>query len=449
MTKEALSTSTVSSEMGALSSVETDATLTPLDDSMLAPLEEIPRPEFTVEMRENYTILIPDMLPVHWKFLERIFDLNGYHVEILKNEGRSVVDTGLKYVHNDTCYPALLVIGQMIDALKSGRYDTHKVALLITQTGGGCRASNYLPLLRKALVKAGLSYVPVLSLNPLGIEKHGGFSLSLSFLREALASLAYGDLLMLLKNRVRPYERDVGAVDVLLEQWIERLLNEFKSKRGLSIKDVRSNTAAIARDFASLPLVDRKKTRVGIVGEIYIKYASLGNNGLEAFLESQNCEVVVPGLIGFMLYATGNRIHDISLYGGSPVKKMTSTIAVRYLKKVEDTIQRALAPYPQFEAPVIYETLKEYAKPFVGLGTKMGEGWLLTAEMVELLETGVSNIICAQPFGCLPNHIVGKGMIRTLREAYPGANIVPIDYDPSATRINQENRIKLMLAVAQ
>lgn len=408
------------------------------------------RLEFTKEMKKEYTILVPNMLTTHFKLLLRVFENEGYKVELLKNEGRSVVETGLKYVHNDTCYPALLVIGQMIDALQSGKYDLNKVALIITQTGGGCRASNYIHLLRKALKNAGLSHVPVISLNLSGLEKNSGFSLTLGLIRRLIAAMAYGDLLMLLSNQVRPYEAVKGTADALVDKWADTLIAEFASGRGFAKRVMRSYMQNIASDFARVP-VDRTRecVKVGIVGEIYVKFSSLANNHLEEFLASEGCEVMVPGLMSFILFKVDNRIEDIKLYGGSKAKFAVCKILLDYLGGIEKFIIDIINEQGVFKAPTAYEHLKSLVNGIVGYGAKMGEGWLLTAEMLELIEGGYGNIVCAQPFGCLPNHIVGKGMIRRLRELHPESNIVPIDYDPGATRVNQENRIKLMLSVAR
>lgn len=404
---------------------------------------------FTKEMKKDYTILIPDMLPVHFRLLRTIFTQNGYKVALLKNTGRKVVDTGLKYVHNDTCYPALLVIGQMISALQSGKYDVNKTALIITQTGGGCRASNYIHLLRKALVKAGLSQVPVISLNVSGLESNPGFKLTLEMIYQAFIGLAYGDLFMLLKNQTRSYEVNKGDADKVIDKWCKILSQQFRQRKGYTPKGVEKNMKAIVEDFAKIPLSGEKKTKVGVVGEIYVKYSSMANNNLEEFLVSQDCEVMVPGVMGFMMFKVDNRIEDINLYGGNPAKKKACQALMKYCKVLEGNIVDAVTKYSDFTPPAKYEHIKELVTGVVGLGNKMGEGWLLTAEMLELSESGYGNIICAQPFGCLPNHIVGKGMVRRIKEIYPNANIVPIDYDPGATKVNQENRIKLMLSVAR
>lgn len=406
------------------------------------------RVEFTKEMRD-YTILAPNMMDIHFSLLINIFGQYGYNVELLKNDGRTVVDEGLKYVHNDTCYPALLVIGQLIDALNTGKYNPDKTALLITQSGGGCRASNYIHLLRKALKKAGYPQVPVISLNLSGLEKNSGFKIRLSMALKMLSAVIYGDLIMLLKNQVEPYEKNKGETARLVEKWIDDISAELQKGRGYSFSEIKKCLPEITKTFAEIPVTDIKKTKVGVVGEIYVKYSPLANNHLEEFLFNQDCEVMVPGLLGFLNFKVDNRLEDIKLYGGNPFKKIAMRIAMWYLSKIEKNLNDAAAAYGSFTIPEPYAHIKEKCTQIIGAGCKMGEGWLLTAEMMELIENGYGNIVCAQPFGCLPNHIVGKGMIRKLKEMYPQSNIVPIDYDPGATRVNQENRIKLMLAIAK
>ncbi len=404
---------------------------------------------FTKEMRKNYTILIPMMAPIHFTLIKNVLHNSGYNVELLTNTGPDVVLQGLKYVHNDTCYPALLVIGQMIDALNSGKYDLDRTALIITQTGGGCRASNYIHLLRKALKKAGYGNIPVVSLNLSGLEKNSGFKLTLPMIRKMIASLIYGDALMLLSNQIRPYELNHGESDRLVESWIATLTEQYNHGKGLSVRHLKENLDQIAGEFAEIPATKRPIVKVGVVGEIYVKYSSLGNNSLEAFLAEQDCEVMVPGILGFILFKTDNRLEDISLYGGNRLKYKVVKIFMDYLVRMETVFIDAIKKYPQFLPPSSYAHTKSLVDGVIGYGSKMGEGWLLTAEMLELVELGYENIVCTQPFGCLPNHICGKGMIRNIKEIDDRANIVPIDYDPSATRVNQENRIKLMLAVAR
>lgn len=400
-------------------------------------------------MKQEYTILCPQMAEIHFDLIVNVFRNCGYKMEVLKNNGPGVVQEGLKYVHNDTCYPALLVIGQFIDALKSGKYDLDRTALVITQTGGGCRASNYIHLLRKALRKAGMENVPVVSLNMSGLEHNPGFSLTLPMLRRLVAGLVCGDLLMLLNNQVKPYEINKGDSAALVQKWTKDLSDQFNRGEGYKLPQQRKNLEKIAADFAAIPVNRVPKVRVGIVGEIFVKYSPLGNNQLEDFLAEQDCEVNVPGILNFALFKVDNRLEDIKLYGGNPIKFRVVTILMDYLLKMQEILIAAVKTQPCFEAPMNYAHTKALVKDVIGYGNKMGEGWLLTAEMLELVECGFENIVCAQPFGCLPNHICGKGMIRRIKELDDRANIVPIDYDPSATRVNQENRIKLMLAVAR
>ncbi len=404
---------------------------------------------FTKEMKKDYTILVPTMLPIHFKLMLNILREYGYNCELLENTGKAVVDAGLKNVHNDTCYPALLVIGQMIDALESGKYDVNKVALLITQTGGGCRASNYIHLLRKALKKSGFGQVPVVSLSIGGLEKNPGFTLTPLMLDKIFYSLLYGDLLMLLNNQCRPYEIEPGASEALVEKWARRLTMGMKGKGLISYKQVKQNYRRIIADFAALPRRKEQKVKVGIVGEIYVKFSPLGNNDLEKFLLAEGAEPVVPGLMDFCLYCIYNLLMDHKLYGIiSSAQKFAYEKAYRWLVRKQADVIDAIKEQGDFRPGGYFPHTVSLTRGYIGHGVKMGEGWLLTAEMLELIEQGIGNIVCTQPFGCLPNHIVGKGMMRVIKERNPQANIVAVDYDPSATRINQENRIKLMLANA-
>ncbi len=406
-------------------------------------------PKFTKEMRLTHKILIPQMLPIHFALIEKLLLQEGYDVEVLTNDGPSVVQTGLKYVHNDTCYPALLVIGQMIDALNSGKYDLDHTALMITQTGGGCRASNYIHLLRKALKKAGYGQVPVVSLNFSGLERDSGFQLSLPLIQKVLGAVFYGAMLMLLSNQTRPYEDRRGDADRLVKYWVEMLSDQFATGHGCSKKEMARNFDAIAKTFSQLHVTRTPRVKVGIVGEIYIKYSPLGNNQLERFLANEGCEVNVPGLLGFILYCVANGPATIDLYGGSKAAKAVYGLVMNYFAKREQMMIDAISKYPGLTPPPKFSSTMQCSEGIIGRGAKMGEGWMLTAEMMELEQHGFDNIICAQPFGCLPNHICGKGMMNRIRAVYPEANIVAIDYDPSATRVNQENRIKLMLSVAR
>ena len=407
---------------------------------------------FTEEMRKTYTILMPTMLPRHFRIVSRVFARFGYKTEPLEiglhGDSRPVIDAGLKYVHNDACYPAILIVGQFIAALESGQYDPHKVALLLTQTGGGCRASNYIHLLRKALVKAGYPQIPVASINFSGLEKDSGLVFTLPLLRKAAASIFYGDLLVTLRNQTAPYEVKPGAADALVDHWVRVIGDWIKQGRGVSAREMKHTFPRMAAQFAAIPVKRMPKVKVGIVGEIYVKYSPLGNNDLQKFLESQDCEVNFPGLMGFVQYCIFNMGEDHVLYGGKLAVKVGTDQLLNWLDSVERAMLKATAD-AGFYAPGPFKELVEKPHGIISLGAKMGEGWLLTAEMIELVQGGYGNIVCAQPFGCLPNHIVGKGMVNKIRALYPAANITPIDYDPSATKVNQENRIKLMLAVAK
>lgn len=404
---------------------------------------------FTKEMKREYTVLVPDMLPIHFNIMRNIFLNEGYKMALLDNSGERVKQLGLKYTHNDICYPALLVTGQFLDALTSGKYDPHKVALIIMQTGGGCRASNYIHIIRKALARSGFDYVPVISFNLSLTETNPGFSLTLPIIRRMLAGVIYGDMIMLLSNQTRPYEIEAGKTDQMVGLWVDNISKQFRASQGYTLREMRENFKNIIRSFAAIPRRKEKKVRVGVVGEIYVKYASFANNGLEKFLAEQGCEVMVPGLLGFLMFKVDARIQDFLIYGGSKVKYLVATKLLNYLEKIEQVFMESVEKFSDFMQLSAYQDTKEPMKGLIGLGNRMGEGWFLPAEMIELIVHGYENIICTQPFGCLPTHVCGKGMIHKIKDRYPSANIVPVDYDPGATRVNQENRIKLMLAVAK
>lgn len=402
---------------------------------------------FTKQMKKEYTILMPNMAPIHFRILQKVFTFYGYKSELLETTGPEIAQTGLKYVHNDTCYPALLVIGQFIHALQSGKYDVHKVALMITQTGGGCRASNYIFLLRKALKKAGLEFVPVISLS-FGMEKNSGFSLTIPLIRRFVGGIVYGDQLMLLSNQTKPYELNKGESMALVQEWSDKVSQMLIEGKGYTLEEIDETLDKITKSFSKIKLNRVPKVKVGIVGEIYVKYSSMANNGLEDFLAEQDCEVCLPGLMGFACFKVDNRIEDIKMFGGNSIKFKACQMLLNYLSSLEKLMIEAANKYG-FVPPHCYAHTKELVKGIIGYGSKMGEGWLLTAEMLELAEQGYENIVCTQPFGCLPNHINGKGAIRKIKEVQPNANIVTIDYDPGAPKVNQENRIKLMLAVGK
>ena len=405
-------------------------------------------PKFTPEMKKTHTILIPNMAVTQFRLMEYALRCEGYKCELLGNCGSAVAQLGLKYVHNDTCYPALLVIGQFLDALNSGKYDLEHTALLITQPGGGCRAANYIYLLRKGMEKAGLGNVPIISLNVNGMNEQPGFELNLAMIKKFMAAIIYGDTLMYLANKTRPYETIKGAVDELAGKWLNKLETAFMEGKAQATGTMKQLSRALAEDFAALPQKAEHKIKVGIVGEIYNKYAGLGNNNLEQFLQKQNCEYMLPGLLNFIMYCADTYLTDYKLYGGKFFKYGISKMAMFYLKRLEKIMLSALST-PPFKPPASYEETKALAKDVIGYSNNIGEGWHLTAEMLELAKNGYNNIICAQPFGCLPNHIAGRGMLNKIKGIAENANILPIDYDSSASKVNQETRIKLMLATAE
>lgn len=410
------------------------------------PSKRVNKSYFDKSRKQEYTILIPDMLPIHFKLIMAIYKQYGYNMELLQTSTQNVINEGLKNVHNDTCYPALLVIGQFMDALKSGKYDLNKTALLISQTGGGCRASNYIHLLRKALSST-FPQVPVLSLNFSGLEKNASIDITPAIAMKLIYAVLYGDMLMLLYNQCKPYEIKKNSTDELLARWQHRLGKLFETpSRYINTKSIYK---AMLKDFSALPRTKEKKPKVGIVGEIYVKYSPLANNHLNEFLLEEGCEPNVPGLLDFVLYCASDAINDSRLYSKRDTRTLMFGIGYDVLYKFQKQQIRIINEHGEFQPPHDFEHLRKCADKYINQGVKMGEGWLITAEMAALAETGTKNIICAQPFGCLPNHIVAKGMSRVIKNAYPDANIVAIDYDPGATKVNQENRIKLMLANAK
>ena len=404
---------------------------------------------FTKKMKKEYTLLFPMMAPIHFAMLQKVFNHYGYHAELLTDTSPEIAQTGLKYIQNDMCYPAILSCGQMIHALQSGKYDLHHVALMITQTGGGCRASNYIKLLRKGLERAGLGFVPTISVNMSGLEPNPGMKITLPLIRRAVAAVIYGDLLMCLKNQVEPYEVDKGKAVKLTDSWIASLSEQMLHRDGYKMTVVKRNLAEITKEFSAIKKDGKKRLKVGIVGEIYVKYAALGNNNLEKFLRSEDCEVNLPGMMNFILFKIDNRIIDCDLYGGHRLKRLACKILFDYCTKIQNMFNDAIKNNSDLEVPSTYQYVKDLTQGVNGMGNRMGEGWLLTGEMLELADTGYENIVCTQPFGCLPNHISGKGMIRKVREKMPNANIVAVDYDAGAPKVNQENRIKLMLSIGK
>ena len=393
-------------------------------------------------MDKNCKVLIPMMMDIHFDLIAGVLKNEGYDVEVLKTDHRGVIEEGLKSVHNDMCYPALLVIGQFIDALKSGKYDTNNVALLLTQTGGGCRASNYIHLLRKALEINGFHKVKVLSLNFEGLDKKNEFSLSFSGYFNLFYSILYGDLLMSIYHQSVAYEENPGDSKSILAYWKEKLISEVGKK---PFKKLKENYKKIIEHFLTIPKnLSKKKIRVGIVGEIYMKYSPLGNNHLTDYLEKEGVEAVNTGLLDFLLFNLYDTIFDRKIYGRKGFKYYFVKYVVGYIEMID-----VIKQYKSFIPPSPFAKVREMTKGYLGHGVKMGEGWLLTAEMLEFIEMGVKNIVCAQPFGCLPNHIIAKGMIRKIKDNHPEANIIAVDYDPGASSVNQENRIRLMLENAR
>ena len=407
------------------------------------------RVKFTLKMKKDYTILSPSMAPIHFQLLRPAFQRQGFRVDIMENEGPEVLQLALKYLHNDLCYPAMLTTGQMLATMKSGKYDPDKVAMVITQSGGGCRDSNYINLMRKAFEKAGYPNVPFISANMWGLELNSGLNLTLPTMLMAVAGLIYGDMLMIVSNQVRPYEVNKGDTDRLLEQWIKRLGEKFSKGRGFSYGTVKRNLKAIADDFAAIPIEKTPKVKVAVIGELYLKYSAPGNNHLEEFLAEQDCEVYVPSILGFGIYKTNGALEDLRLYGGKPLKKLIMEIVMAVMFKMEDILISAIEANPAFVPPERVNDLKKRAEGVISVGNSMGEGWYLAAEMLEFADHGYENIVIVQPFGCLPCHVAAKGMINKVRRIDPRLNVVDIEYDPGATRVNQENRIKLMLAVAK
>lgn len=405
---------------------------------------------FTADMKKDYTILVPNMLPIQFGLILKIMRNYGYNMELLTTDGPAIIDQGLKNVHNDTCYPALLVIGQLMDAIESGKYDTHKIALIMSQTGGGCRASNYIHLLRKALQNNGYGYIPVISLNFSGLEENPGFHLTPQMMLQIAYGILIGDLIMQIYNQCRPYEVVPGSAQRAMEICMKTVANRFTGNRLIRYAEVRKLYQFVLEAFGRLKLDhSTPKKKVGIVGEIYVKFSPLGNNHLEDFLIAEGCEPVLPGLMDFCLYSIYNGVIDHALYGRSSKTALRSQMLYRFVLGKQRDMIRIINKHGKFRAPAFFDEVRKLSQQIISPGVKMGEGWLLPAEMVELITEGVNNIVCTQPFGCLPNHIAGKGMVRKIREHYPQANIVSVDYDPSASKINQENRIKLMLSSAQ
>ena len=406
------------------------------------------RMEFISEMRKNYTVLCPQMSPMHFNMIEPAMRSCGYDFVVLDNDNKTAVNTGLKYVNNDACYPSMMVVGQIMSALESGKFDLHKTAVMITQTGGGCRASNYIGFIRRALANAGYGYIPVISISAQLFERNSGMKYSWQMGFKVLYAICYGDLFMNMVYRMRPYEKVPGSVNAMHKKWEDICIKQLTQKK-VHLKDFKRNIRQMVKEFDAIPITDEVKPRVGVVGEILVKYLPSANLEIVDLLEREGAEAVVPGLLGFLYYITENAIFKRDNLGASKVFAFFNVIAKKIVDFFNKTAVKALEESKHFEPPVPIEKIAEYAAPFVSQGNQTGEGWLLTGEMVELIKNGAENIVCCQPFGCLPNHIVGKGVIKELKNQYPDSNIVAIDFDPGASEVNQVNRIKLMLTTAK
>ena len=402
---------------------------------------------FTKQMRKDYTILCPQMSPFHFGILEAAFNSCGYHLEVLPNDNKHAVDVGLKYVNNDACYPSLMVVGQVMDALLSGKYDLDKTAVIMSQTGGGCRASNYIAFIRRALKKAGMEHIPVISLNLSGLEDNPGFKLSPALVLRGIYAAVFGDIFMKCVYRMRPYEAVPGTTNKIHRKWAE-VVKKFVSEGYPSRKRFKKLCKEIINDFDNIETLDIKKPRVGIVGEILVKFLPAANNHLAELLESEGAEAVVPDLLDFLLYCFYNQNFKVSHLGMKKSKATAGNLGIKALEWFRAPASKAFAESKHFDPPAHIEDLAKMASEIVSLGNQTGEGWFLTGEMLELIHSGAGNIVCTQPFACLPNHVVGKGVIKELRRRHPESNIVAIDFDPGASEVNQLNRIKLMLSTA-
>ena len=408
----------------------------------------IEKVSFTKQMRKEYTILCPQMSPFHFGIFEAAFNASGYNLEVLPNDNKHAVDVGLKYVNNDACYPSLMVVGQIMDALLSGKYDLNKTAVIMSQTGGGCRASNYIAFIRRALKKAGMEQIPVISLNLSGLESNPGFKLTLPLIKRIVYGAVFGDILMKCVYRMRPYELEEGIVNRKHKIWEQRVI-AFVTGSSVSHGTFKKMCREMVHDFDTIPISDEKKPRVGIVGEILVKFLPAANNHLADLLEAEGAEPVVPDLIDFICYCFYNQNFKVEKLGFKKSKATIANLGLKAIDWLRKTANEALEQSRHFTPAADIRDLAKMASPIVSAGNQTGEGWFLTGEMMELIHGGVPNIVCIQPFGCLPNHIVGKGVIKEVRREHPEANIVAIDYDPGASEVNQLNRIKLMLSTAQ
>ena len=403
------------------------------------------RIEFTNEMRKHYTILAPQMAPIHFDLLEAAFKHSGFNLVILPDTDPHAVDCGLKYVNNDACYPAIIVAGQMIAALQSGKYDLNATALIITQTGGGCRATNYIGFIRRALEDAGLGHIPVIGLSAQQFEKNSGFKPTFGLADRALKALCLGDLLMRVLYRTRPYEQVRGAADALYHRYAKRIKSELKR---MSAWRYRKVVRDIVQDFDALPLTQEVKPRIGVVGEILVKFHPTANNDIVGTIEREGAECVMPDLMDFFFYSLFDGIYYETSLESNAFNRFKYHLMIWYIERYRNGIKKQLNKSRRFTAPESIYNLAKGVRGILDLGNAAGEGWFLTAEMVELIKAGVPSIACLQPFACLPNHVTGKGMIKELRRRYPDAQISAIDFDPGASEVNQLNRLKLLLANA-
>ena len=410
-------------------------------------LSSINKVVFTEEMRKHYTILCPQMSPIHFTILQAAFNASGYNLEVLPNDNKEAVDVGLKYVNNDACYPSLMVVGQIMQALLSGKYDLDKIAIIMTQTGGGCRASNYIGFIRRALAKADLAHIPVISLNLSGLEENPGFKITPKLATRLAYGAVFGDILMKCLYRMRPYESVKGSANALHRKWEKRCIS-FLSGRYAGFSQFNHICRQMIREFDTLPITDEKKPRVGIVGEILVKFLPAANNHLAELLEKEGAEAVCPDLIDFMCYCFYNLNFKSDYLGFKKSLAKKGKLGISAIEFIRSAANKEFEKSKHFTPSAKIEDLAKMASPIVSLGNQTGEGWFLTGEMMELLHGNTPNIVCIQPFGCLPNHIVGKGVIKAIRKDYPQANIVAVDYDPGASEVNQLNRIKLMLSTA-
>lgn len=417
-------------------------------------IKEAPRlvkqevPIFTKEDKEEYTILSPQMLPTHFDLLEKAFGLHGFRLKVIKDVYDKDIEEGLRYVNNDACYPAIITIGQLVAALKTGDYDLNRTAVIMSQTGGGCRATNYFALLKKALKSAGMPQVPVISLNGGGMEQdhQPGFKITLPLAKKLVIAGCLGDLLDRLKLAVRPYEKEQGRVEAVYDTWLERcrtLLEDF------SMRKYKKLIQEMIADFNGIEVEKLRKPRVGIVGEILVKFHPYANNQLIEIIEEEGGEAVIPDFIDFFLYGLHNRKFKAAHLGKSKWSAATGKIAMEFIEHYRKPIRDELLRTNRFEAPMKITEIAEKASRFLSLGNQMGEGWLLPGEMAELMDTGVENVVCVQPFGCLPNHVIGRGMFNAIKKDYPTANLISIDYDANISKVNQVNRIKLMINIAK